>query len=318
MIPQTNLLTRSIIYCHVLILLHYLSHSDHIPLFDVCSKYLTVHQLDFSLDNVKRIMSKTVHACTRHMAVERCVAIRSKALALTRDNPFDGDVAVSSAMSELVNSCRENDANLRAVMCVIWHRLHRSKSSKHILLSLELLAKLISEGQLTAIIEAMDGLQIISTLKKISDGKNVDAYLEVRLAAIRVYSLLVDLPALFVVRRRIAVAKAEVVPKELMSWSNYIVSRLPLTVNGHVLHSLFSPPVMSVQKRIFDDDDANFDAVTTTALRRLSGGFGNILHASYPDREDVILDWKLFHKNSPIVVLESGEDITADNLFPDY
>jgi len=118
--------------------------ADHIPLFDICSKYLSVHRLDFSLMNVRRIVSKTVLACTRHIVVERHIAMRTRALALTEDAPFDGNVA--SAISELVDSCHECNTNLSVVMSVIWHRLNQTKKNMPILLALHLLKNLVSHG----------------------------------------------------------------------------------------------------------------------------------------------------------------------------
>merc|ERR1712087_360039 len=57
----------------------------HIPLFDVSSKYLSVHRFDFSLINIRRILAKTVLACTRHLAVNEnsCSAASPKADAST-------------------------------------------------------------------------------------------------------------------------------------------------------------------------------------------------------------------------------------------
>lgn len=233
------------------------------------------------------------------MAVERHDEIRSSALALTRENRLGGDgVEISQilAMSDLLNSCREYDTNLRAVMGVIWNRLHRSRNSRHILLALELLTKLLTEGPATAITEALDGLRIVYSLKFFSDGKDGDANREVGVAASHLYALLVDLPTLFAMRRHIAVAKTEVVSMQQSSWSNYIVSRLPWRVNSRTLHSILRPLGMNVQRRILYDDDDTSDAVIAAssddgasykaALSRLRGEKGFPL---YQYQEDVDL-----------------------------
>lgn len=117
--------------------------TDHIPLFDVCSKYLSVHRLDFSLLNVRRIVAKTVLGCTRHLIIERHVATRTTALALTSDAHFDGDATL--ALSELVKSCHECNTNLSVVMSVVWHRLGQTKNTS-IVLALRLLRNLLAEG----------------------------------------------------------------------------------------------------------------------------------------------------------------------------
>lgn len=84
--------------------------------------------------------------CTRHIEVEKSVAIKSMALALTADNPFDGDVAL--AISGLVESCRECNTSLSVVMSTIWYRIGETKSSlwRHQLLALYLLKTLLLHG----------------------------------------------------------------------------------------------------------------------------------------------------------------------------
>ena len=118
----------------------------HIPLFDICAKYLSVNRLEFSLTNVRRIVARTVITCTRHIAVEKSIAVRTRALDLTADTPFDGNVA--EALSDLVESCRECNTNLSVVLSVIWHRLGQTKGSmwRHQLLALHLLKNLLLHG----------------------------------------------------------------------------------------------------------------------------------------------------------------------------
>jgi hypothetical protein len=318
---------------HFLLIHYFLYHMcvDHIPLFDVCSKYLTIHQLEFSLENVQRIVSKTIGTCTRHMAVERHVEIRKRALEILSDNPL----SKTSTMYDVLNSCREYNTNLRAVMGVIWIRLNLSKNSSHILVALEMLTKLLLEGPLTAVTEALDGLQTIGNLKYFSDGKNGDANCEVRQAASHLYGLMVSLPTLFAVRRQIAVATAEGTPIQQPSWSNYIVSRLPMRVAGQTVHALFRPRGMFVHRRILYDDDNSFNAVIAGAsdddassiaalsiLLRGEKGF-----PMYQD--DVVLDSSFaerFRQSETVsgiterqlqMTSEEGGDTTARDLFPD-
>ena len=223
----------------------------------MCSKYLSVHRLDFSLLNVRRIVAKTVLACTRHLAVERHVTIRTKALALTEDAPFDGDSTL--AISELVEDCHVCNTNLSTVMSVIWGRLNQTKTNMPILLALHLLKSLVSNGPITAVTEALDGAGKIYELKSFSEAKSADHNREVRQAADHVYRLLVDLSSLFARRRRIAFAKAQQlstldVCKD--TWSDYLVKRLPLTVSGKAIHALFRPDGMS-GKRFYHNDDGS-------------------------------------------------------------
>lgn len=116
----------------------------HIPLFDICCKYLSVHRLEFSLINVRKIVANTVISCTRHLAVERSVTLRNSALALTSDAPFDGNVG--SSLTQLIESCRECNTNLSVVMSIIWHRLNDARNSICILLALQMLKNLLLHG----------------------------------------------------------------------------------------------------------------------------------------------------------------------------
>jgi hypothetical protein len=89
---------------------------------------------------------QTVIKCTRRIAVENGVEIRFRALALTSDTSFEGNVA--TALSDLVNLCRDCNRNLSIVMSVIWHRVGQTKASlwRHQLLALHLLKTLLLHG----------------------------------------------------------------------------------------------------------------------------------------------------------------------------
>jgi len=265
--------------------------SDHIPLFDICSKYLSVHRLDFSLLNIRRIVAKTVLACVRHMAVESHIETRTMALALTAETSFDGNA--SQAMSELIDSCRECNTHLNVVFSVIWHRLNQTKTSMCILMALHMLKNLISKGPLTAITEALDGAGKIYELKTYS-AKSHDANREVRLAADHVYGMLVDLPSLFSRRRQIAASKAQqltAVPTNQKMWADYLVGRLPFTVEARKLHALFRPhgsgltyyhaDAISVPPSVAA---SNAPSIMALARMRLSGPKASALYLDESDR----------------------------------
>lgn len=264
---------------------------DHIPLFDICSKYLSVHRLDFSLLNIRRIVAKTVLACVRHMAVESHIETRTTALALTAETSFDGNA--SQAMAELIDSCRECNTHLSVVFSVIWHRLNQTKTNMCILMALHMLKNLISEGPLTAITEALDGAGKIYELKTFS-AKNFDANREVRLAADHVYGMLVDLPSLFSRRRQIAASKAQqltAVPTNQTMWADYLVGRLPFTVEARKLHALFRPhgsgltyyhsDAISVTPSVAA---SNAPSIMALARMRLSGPKASALYLDESDR----------------------------------
>ena len=139
-----------------------------------------------------------------------------------------------------------------------------------VIMTLNLLKTLILEGPITAITEALDGTGKLYELKGYSESKNVDANREVRLAAKNVYSMLIDLPSIFVRRRRIAITKVHQatgidVEQSEQTSSNYLVSRLPLTTEAWKLHALFRP--YGIAPTYYDDNasvEPSVDASTTT------------------------------------------------------
>eukprot|EP00569_Conticribra_weissflogii_P015809 CAMPEP_0171411470 /NCGR_PEP_ID=MMETSP0880-20121228/30157_1 /TAXON_ID=67004 /ORGANISM="Thalassiosira weissflogii, Strain CCMP1336" /LENGTH=1269 /DNA_ID=CAMNT_0011928559 /DNA_START=137 /DNA_END=3946 /DNA_ORIENTATION=+ len=251
----------------------------HIPLFDICCKYLSVNRLEFTITNIRRIVAKTVVSCTRHIAVGKSIAVRARALDLTADTPFNGDIA--EALSDLVESCRECNTNLSVVFSVIWHRIGQTKGSmwRHQLLALHLLKNLLLHGPITAITECLDGAEKIYELKSYSNSKE-ESNKEVRLAAAQCYELLTDLPRLYLRRRRVAFAKVQSiveVPKDSKSFADYLVGRLPFTSNAQHLHSLFRPEGCGDGADYFDSSlfrstSTNFNSLTASvrALERLN------------------------------------------------
>ena len=123
----------------------------------------------------------------------------------------------------------------------------------------------------------MDGAGKINELKSFSSAKTADHNREVRQAADHVYALLVDLPCLFGRRRRIAFTKAQQladVSSNQTLWSDYLVSRFPVTIEARKLHALFRPE--GISERGFYDDGASVapsvagQSISIMALSRLN------------------------------------------------
>mmetsp|Transcript_16402 Transcript_16402/g.25381 ORF Transcript_16402/g.25381 Transcript_16402/m.25381 type:complete len:1158 (+) Transcript_16402:152-3625(+) len=276
----------------------------HIPLFDICCKYLSVHRLEFSLINVRKIVANTVISCTRHLAVERSVALRNSALALTSDAPFDGNVG--SSLAQLIESCRECNTNLSVVMSVIWHRLNEAKNSVCILLALQMLKNLLLHGPLTTISEALDGVPKIYELKSYSNSKNMDQIKEVRRAADQVYEFVVDISLLYVRRRRVAFTKAQQpFISVIESWGCYAANKVPLTTDSQKMHALFRPDSAAIGNRMYYDAAASVapSIVSNTpsimALRRIDEHRMSGMDAShtFDDEVDEYQDDLEVHEN---------------------
>lgn len=160
--------------------------------------------------------------CPRHVAIENSVEIRSRALALTSDTVFEGNVA--TALSHLVHLCRDCNSSLSIVMSVIWQRLGQTKAAlwRHQLLALHLLKTLLLHGvsykgqlhlliiynrwfstflstrlqPITAIAEGVDGIEKVYYLRTFSNAKSASAIKEVRQTADQVYGKIYRLSTL--------------------------------------------------------------------------------------------------------------------------
>ena len=118
----------------------------HIPLFVYCEKYLRINRLKFTMANIRRVVSSTVLSCPQHVVVDETEAIRAKALALTSNEPFRGNVVM--AVENLVSECRDVNCALPQVIAVIWARMAEARAAywRHPLLALHLLKNLLLHG----------------------------------------------------------------------------------------------------------------------------------------------------------------------------
>lgn len=118
----------------------------HRTLFALCEKLLRVKKIEFTSQNVRKVVSKTIVHSPLHGQVERSELGRARALMLTSSQPYDGNV--SQALSSLMQDCHQCDSALPQAMAVIWSRLEDLKPSawKHPLLGLHLLKNLLLHG----------------------------------------------------------------------------------------------------------------------------------------------------------------------------
>lgn len=118
----------------------------HRPLFSLCEKHLRLKKMEFKYEHIRQVVSKTSEHSPLHAHVRRSELARFRALALTSDQHFEGNV--SQALSSLMQNCHQCDSALPQTVAVIWDRLgDRSQSGwKHPLLGLHLLKNLLLHG----------------------------------------------------------------------------------------------------------------------------------------------------------------------------
>mmetsp|Transcript_13871 Transcript_13871/g.19862 ORF Transcript_13871/g.19862 Transcript_13871/m.19862 type:complete len:873 (+) Transcript_13871:103-2721(+) len=227
--------------------------SRHIPLFVICSKHLTKKRLSFTTENIRNTVFVTIDAYPQHEVKKKREIIRERALVLTSEKPLNGEVNL--LLQNLVEECRECNGALCQVFAVIWMRLSETRASlwKRPLLGLYLLKNLILHGPVSAIIEAMDGVNKISALRNYTV-KNIEASESVRSTAKQVYDLLVDLCHTFWMRRRIMMWKAVKIvnPYNDLNWANFIIRRIPITTDFRHMHVLLRPnefTSLSIERR---------------------------------------------------------------------
>jgi len=214
----------------------------HRPLYALCETHLRSKGIEFTVPNVRRVVSKTVLGLPTHTIVEKCELSRARALALTSTQPFDGNI--SHALSTLMNECRECNGSLTQVIAVVWSRLDDTKATqwKHPLLALHLLKNLLLHGPITAVALSLDGVDKIRNLRGYSAGKSNENKTEIRNSAKQVYELLIDRRRLFLKRTRAVAVRAKLVDtKREGSWGDYLVRRLPFTAGFKQFHMLVRP-----------------------------------------------------------------------------
>ncbi|KAG7364911.1 DENN (AEX-3) domain containing protein [Nitzschia inconspicua] len=169
------------------------------PLFTQCGDYHRLHNIDFSVVNVRRVARQVSQNNPSRTIVQ--TNARSIAMLLTSNRTYEGDY--NKAVAQLVEQCRECTSVLYDVMSVIWVRMRDSRGLhwKHGFQSLQILRNLLYHGPLGAIAEATDGLDKIRAMKFYNDNMRSQICTQIRTAANQVYNLLVDRAKLYNIRR---------------------------------------------------------------------------------------------------------------------
>ena len=169
------------------------------PLFSQCANHHRLHNIDFSVVNVRRVARQVAQNNPSRQVLQ--TSARRMAMLLTSNRTFEGDY--NKAVAQLVEQCRECSSVLYDVMSVIWVRLRDCKGLhwKHAYQSLQILRNLLYHGPLAAVSEAIDGLDKIRMMKYYNDNMRSQICTQIRQAATQVYQLLVDRAKLFSIRR---------------------------------------------------------------------------------------------------------------------
>lgn len=168
-------------------------------LFTQCTNYHRLHNIDFSVVNVRRVSRQVAQSNPSRGIVQ--TTARRTAMLLTSNRTYEGDY--NTAVAQLVEQCRECTSVLYDVMSVIWVRMRDSKGLhwKHGFQALQILRNLLYHGPMSAIAEATDGLDKIRAMKFYNDNMRSQICTQIRQAANQVYSLLVDRAKLYNIRR---------------------------------------------------------------------------------------------------------------------
>merc|ERR1712238_16540 len=231
----------------------------HIPMFALCAKYLTQNRVSFISENIRRLVFTTAESLPQHDITKTRENAKSKTFILTSHKPTDVDL--SSSMMTLIEDCRECNGCLCQVMSVIWMKLGETRASlwKETLLALNLLKNLVLHGPLTAIIEAIDGIDKVHALCNYTI-KNATATGTIRHCAVQLYNSLLINPLSTLQRRRKVMSlkfeKNAKSPSNDMIWSSYLTRRLTPLVDFRHLHLLFRPNEFT-QSSVENEQDYN-------------------------------------------------------------
>jgi hypothetical protein len=181
------------------------------PLFAQCSNHHRLHNVDFSVINVRRVARQVAQNNPSRIILQ--TQVRRTTMLLTSNKTYEGDY--NRAVAALVEQCRECSSVLFDVMSVIWVRLRDSKGLhwKHGFQALQILRNLLYHGPISAIAEATDGLDKIRVMKFYNDNMRSQICTQMRQVASQVYNLLVDRAKLFAIRR-LCINKRRVMRKQ--------------------------------------------------------------------------------------------------------
>jgi len=227
----------------------------HRPLFSLCEKHLRLKKVEFSYENIRQVVSKTSEHSPLHAHVRRSELARFRALALTSDQQFEGNV--SQALSSLMQNCHQCDSSLPQTVAVIWIRLgDRSQSGwKHPLLGLHLLKNLLLHGPVSIISYALDGIDKIHKLRSY-DVASKEHNREIRESAESVWELVIDSARLLLERRNKLAARSKLIDSKMhQRWGSYLLKKVPFCTDFRQYHTILRPKQSYIPAFMMEKED---------------------------------------------------------------
>ena len=178
------------------------------PLYSLALNYHRNQRIPFTLSEIRQVVRQMSQYNSSRFVIMWTNNVRKRAMELTSNNR--DEARVEEAMKKLVQECRESTILLVDVMGVVWERLRtcRGMQWKHGLYGLQLLRKLILEGPVTAVSDALECFGKINKLLKYENIRSAPAQ-QIRQAAREVSVLLMNRSKLFQQRRFLALQRKD-------------------------------------------------------------------------------------------------------------
>ena len=171
------------------------------PLFALTTNYHRSNKIDFAANNIRQSTRHLISNVPGNFLVAWNEGIRRRVSDLTSTQAFNGDPR--KALALLTEDCHESSCILIDTVMILWTRMQEGKGMqwRKALLALQIFRDLLLNGPISALAEAFDGFASIRIMKSYAEAMRGHSSSLVRAAALDVYNLAVNLPALFAARR---------------------------------------------------------------------------------------------------------------------
>ena len=175
--------------------------AEDAPLFALVTNHHRSNKIAFYLANVRNSVKEIASSLPGRYLISLNESVRRRTSELTAMQAYSGDA--KKALTQLTADCNESTTVLVHTMMILWTRTQEGKGLqwKKTYLALQIIRDLLLNGPITAVAEAVDGFASIHILREYREAMRAQNSALIRAVAREIYSLLVDLPVLFVRRR---------------------------------------------------------------------------------------------------------------------